>query len=186
MKFEAFFNFHIKWLSFLGFRFKFGNYKLPKRLSGDFQFWFCTFLQVFVFAFNCYYLKIAPTLETLILGTCNLIYVVEACLKSQHIHYNTGKIDSFLYDLKSLYDATECHRKYLNSKTKWYLSVRISYRYIQDVFQDHHVLHKVLLLQRICGCNFASLSHHWFSNHFWRFKHSTYGCKIGAVLITRI
>ena len=113
MKFEDFFNFHIKWLSFIGFRFKFEDYKLPKMLTGNLHFWIFAFLQFLGIAFNSYYMTIARTLETQLLGTCNLIYVMEAFIKSQLFHFNTGKIDALLFNLKSQYDSTKCYGKFL-------------------------------------------------------------------------
>ena len=105
MDFEAFFNFHLKWLRFIGFRLKFGGYKVPKMFDNFFYFYFIQFsTATIIIAFKVMYMIASSSTENILMETCNLIYVLEVYIKSFEIHRNTDKLVQMLHNLASLHE----------------------------------------------------------------------------------
>lgn len=108
MEFKAFFAFHLKFLQIIGFRFKFGDFPVPKRLRGNRHFWFCQSLTVFLLTIRVVYLfMLRSNFEYVLFGSCGLIYVVENFVKSQEIQRNSDKVDAILEKFKTMFDSID-------------------------------------------------------------------------------
>lgn len=112
MKFQEFFNYQLNCMRVLGYRFQFGSLGPPKWLAGEFHFWSFVIFQIYVVGFDCFYMTMTPSIQSLLMGFCNIIYVLETCFKAHYMHYNTDKIDQMLHNLHLLYETTEDQNKY--------------------------------------------------------------------------